>query len=41
MIEDYCSNNIDLIEDVVGNKLSSQLDQDSFVDAINAYMEIK
>lgn len=41
MIEDYCSNNIDVIEDVVGNKLSRQLDYNSFVEALNNFMEIK
>lgn len=40
MIEDYCSNNRDMVQDVVGYKLSVQLDQDSFIDAINEFMEI-
>lgn len=40
MVEDYCSNNRDLIEDVVGNKLCGQLDADRFVTALNEYLEI-
>ena len=40
MIEDYCSNNYDMVEDVVGNKLSAQLDSEDFVDALKSFMEI-
>lgn len=40
MIEDYCSNNREMIEDIVGRKLSVQLDGPSFVEAINDFMEI-
>lgn len=40
MIEDYCSNNRSMVEDVVGNKLSSQLDPEEFELAIKAFMEI-
>lgn len=40
MIEDYCSNNQDMIQDVVGYKLSNQLDQDNFINAIKEFMEI-
>lgn len=40
MIEDYCSNNNDMIIDVVGRKLSVQLDGTSFADAICDYLEI-
>ena len=40
MIEDYCSNNNDMVIDVVGRKLSVQLDGTSFADAICDYLEI-
>lgn len=40
MIEDYCSGNREMIEDIVGKKLSVQLDGSSFVDAICDFMEI-
>lgn len=40
MIEDYCSNNTEIIEDVVGFKLASQLDQEDFEGAIKEFMEI-
>lgn len=40
MIEDYCSNNRDMVQDVVGYKLSTQLDSSSFVEAINEFMEM-
>ena len=40
MIEDYCSNNREMVEDVVGRKLAAQLDGMSFVDAICDFMEI-
>lgn len=40
MIEDYCSNNREMVEDVVGRKLSVQLDGMSFEDAICDFMEI-
>lgn len=41
MIEDYCSNNRDMVIDVVGRKLSSQLDGTNFADAICDYLEIE
>lgn len=40
MIEDYCSNNKDMVQDIVGYKLSSQLDNNSFITAIKEFMEI-
>lgn len=40
MIEDYCSNNTDMVIDVVGRKLSVQLDGTTFADAICDYLEI-
>lgn len=40
MIEDYCSNNREMVEDVVGRKLAVQLDGPSFVEAICDFMEI-
>lgn len=40
MIEDYCSNNREMVEDVVGRKLAVQLDGNSFADAICDFMEI-
>lgn len=40
LIEDYCSNNREMIEDVVGRKLAAQLDGTSFADAIYDFMEI-
>lgn len=40
MIEDYCSNNSDMVIDVVGRKLSVQLDGTTFADAICDYLEI-
>ena len=41
MIEDYCSNNREMIEDVVGKKLSVQLDGAAFMPAICDFMEIE
>jgi hypothetical protein len=40
MIEDYCSNNSDMVKDVVGIKLSTQLDDKDFVQALMEFMEI-
>ena len=40
IIEDYCSGNRSLIEDVVGNKLCGQLDSVGFYNAIKTFMEI-
>lgn len=40
MIEDYCSSNREMVEDIVGRQLSVQLDGNSFVDAICDFMEI-
>ncbi len=40
MIEDYCSNNRDMVQDIVGYKLSTQLDQNDFEDSLKEFMEI-
>jgi len=40
IIEDYCSNNRDMVQDIVGYNLSSQLDLNAFISAINEFMEI-
>jgi 5-methylcytosine-specific restriction protein B len=40
MIEDYCSNNREMVEDVVGRNLSVQLDGVSFRNAIYDFMEM-
>lgn len=41
LISDYCSGNYDMIMDVVGNKLSRQLNAEEFVIALKEFMEIE
>lgn len=40
MIQDYCSHNREIVEDVVGYSLSTQLEQATFNDAIHGFLEI-
>lgn len=40
MLEDYCSNNREMLEDVVGKQLAAQLDGINFIDAIYDFMEL-
>lgn len=40
MINDYCSNNQDIVEDVVGKKLCNQLDDNSFREAVLEFLEV-
>ncbi len=40
MIEDYCSNNHELVEDVVGYSLATRLDQESFEASLKEFLEL-
>lgn len=41
LVQDYCSNNQELIEDVLGKELASPLKMEDFKEAIFQFMEIK